>query len=78
MSAVDVLCFQGEGGKFQQREDDDFLALIVEEVRGFFIETVLQKGANVRFGRGTRRHRRALYHKLRNSPSPISTLQTAE
>ena len=78
MSAVDVLCFKGESGKLQQRKDDDGFALSIERTGGLFIETVFQQGADVWVRRWTRRHRRVLYHKLKNPPSPISTLQTAE
>ena len=47
MSAVDVLCFQGEGGELHECKDDDFSSLIVEKVRDFFVETVFQEGADV-------------------------------
>ena len=78
MSAVDVPRFQGKFGELHQGIDDDGFTLSIERTGGLFIETARQKGANVRLRRGARRHRRVVYHKLRNSPSPISTPQTAE
>jgi hypothetical protein len=56
VSAVKGGGLQGEGGKLEQGENDDFFPLSVEGAGGFFVKSVCKQGANIWWGR-TRRHR---------------------